>query len=290
MSKFLPGVYHTLFTAATIVGLWIGAPKNSSAENLVIVKLSKFDTHQLSSSGGEAGFSVSQATDSLTPSLINRRAIAVIGQGQATAPADTARIEFRFASRAPAEPPPPAATEAPAQESASLPGEELLKPVVDALVAIKVPKDNITIETSSLENPKLLVKLDKPTRERVQEVVKAASSALQGGDALFIQGIGAEYAVKNCQPLESTARRAALKDAQNQVRGIASEMGVEVGELMLVTVYPIVSSASVSACGSKVAVPTSPFAALSENTPPYNPSAPTEVQVRSQVSVTYAIK
>ncbi|MCL1467786.1 SIMPL domain-containing protein [Argonema galeatum] len=290
MSKFLPVVYHTLFTAATIVGLWMGATKNSSAENLVTVKSSNFDTHQLSSSALEAGFSVSQATDSLTPSLINGRAIAVIGQGQATAPADTARLEFRFASRAPAEPPPPAATETPAEETASLPGEELLKPVVDALVAIKVPKDNITIETSSLENPKLLVKLDKPTRERVQEVVKVASSALQGGDALFIQGIGAEYAVNNCQPLESTARRAALKDAQNQVRGIASEMGVEVGELLLVTVYPIVSPASVSACGSKVAVPTSPFAALSENTPPYNPSAPTEVQVRSQVSVTYAIK
>ncbi|MBD3562729.1 SIMPL domain-containing protein, partial [Planktothrix sp. FACHB-1355] len=260
MSKFLPGVYHTLFTAATIAALWMGATKNSSADNSV--------------------FSVSQGSNGSTPdSLVSRRAISVIGQGLVTAPADTARLEFRFANRAPVEPP-PATSLTPAQEAPSLPGEEPLKPVVDALVGMKVPQDNITIETSSLENPKLLVKIDKPTRERVQEVVKVASSALKGSDALFIQGIGAEYAVNDCQPLERTARRIALKDAQSQVSSIALEMGVQVGELLLVTVYPIVSPASVSACGSKVAVPTSPFAGFSDSTPPYNPSAPTEVQVR----------
>ncbi|MFB2917991.1 MULTISPECIES: SIMPL domain-containing protein [Aerosakkonema] len=271
MSKFLPGVYHTLFAVATIAALWMGAIKNSNAQS--------------------SAFSISQPSNGSTPdSLVNRRAISVIGQGLVTAPADTARLEFRFANRAPVEPPPPATTLTPAPENPSLPEEEPLKPVVDALVGVKVPQDNITIETSSLENPKLLVKIDKPTRERVQEVVKVASSALKGSDALFIQGIGAEYAVNDCQPLERTARRIALKDAQSQVSSIALEMGVQVGELLLVTVYPIVSPASVSACGSKIAVSTSPFAGFSDSTPPYNPSAPTEVQVRSQIGVTYAIK
>ncbi|MGA9382070.1 MAG: hypothetical protein WBV73_25195 [Phormidium sp.] len=58
--------------------------------------------------------------------------------------------------------------------------------------------------------------------------------------------------------------------------------------MLLLTVYPIVSPASVSACGTKIAVPLSPFFNINESTPPYNPSVLSEVQVRSQVSVTYS--
>lgn len=284
MFKVLSVFFPTLFTVAMFVGLWID-PSKSSAQSLVIDK-GKF----LGATRRQTTFSVSQATDSSTPPfIIDRRAIEVIGQGQATVSADTARLEFRFISRAPSTPPPvaPAGSE---PETPSLPGEELFAPVLNALKEIKVPTERIEIQTISEENPKLLVTIDQPTRDRLQEVVKAVNSSLKNSNSLFIQGIGAEYAVKNCQPLERAARSAALRDAQYQGKSIALEMGVKLAEVLYVRVYPIVSPASVAACGSKVAVSVSAFFTDSEAIPPYNPADLPEVKVRSQISITYAIE
>ncbi|XWK88998.1 MAG: SIMPL domain-containing protein [Phormidium sp.] len=271
MYRFLTVLSKTLVSAVVVTGLWISASKTSLAEN---------PTNKIN---------VSQVTNGVMPQLlINQRAITVIGQGQVRAPADTARLEFRFASRNPLDT--PARSTPSVTEGTVSPAEEPLKPVVDALVSIAVPANNIEIQTSSLENPKLFVNIAKPTRERMQEVVKTANLATETSNQLFIQGISAEYAVNNCQPLESNARRNAIRDAETQVRSVALEMGVQLGELLLVTVYPIVSPPSVSACGTKQAVPLSPFSNINQSIPPYDPSALPEVQVRSQISVTYAIK
>jgi uncharacterized protein YggE len=163
---------------------------------------------------------------------------------------------------------------------------------VDALVAIGVPVRNIQIQTSSVESPKVLVRLDKPTRDRVQQAVTTVDRAVKTNSRLFVQSIGAVYAVNNCQPLERAARRVALRDAQNQVRSLATDLNVKVGDLLLVTVLPLSGSpAAFSTCGSKTSVSLLPFPApVNEAAPPYNPSDPAEVQVRSQVSVTYGIK
>ena len=271
MYRFLTVLSQTLVSATMVMGLWILASKTSLAENR---------TDEIN---------VSQVTNGITPQLlINQRAITVIGQGQVSVPADIARLEFRFASRNPLE---TAARSTPAlTPSAVSPAEEPLKSVVDALVAIAVPADSIEIQTSALENPKLFVKISKPTRERMQEIVKTVNLATETSNQFFIQGISAEYAVNNCQPLERNARRNAIRDAETQVRSVALEMGVQLGELLFVTVYPIVSPASVSACGTKIAVPLSPFSNINQSIPPYDPSALPEVQIRSQISVTYSIK
>lgn len=275
MYRFLTVLLQNLVPTVVLMGLWILASKTSFAQNPVFVKSQEIAPNKIN---------VSQVTNGITPQLlINQRAITVIGQGQESVPADMARLEFRFASRNPLD-----------SSSSKIPGtvfppEEVLKPVVDALLAIAVPADNIEIQTNTLENPKLFVKILKPTRERMQEVVKTATLATETSQ-LFIQGISAEYAVNNCQPLETSARRNAIRDAETQVRSVALEMRLQLGELLLVTVYPIVSPASVSACGTKQAVPLSPFSNLNQSIPPYDPSALPEVQVRSQVSVTYAIK
>jgi uncharacterized protein YggE len=253
-------------SAAMVMSLFLGTPRNSSAQNAL-------------------------PTPGLTPQLlINQRAITVMGQGLATAPADTARIEFRFASRTPLDTLPAETPADSAEGNVGLPVEVALQPVIDALVAIKVPADNIQLQSSALESPKLLVTLEKPTRDRIQEVVKVVTSMLTSRDNLFIQGIDAEYAVKDCLPLERAARKAALRDAQNQVGPIALDLGIKIGEILFVTVFPSFGSSASSVCGSKVGVPTSPLLALSDSTPPYDPSANPEVQVRIQISITYAIK
>ncbi len=253
-----------LVSAAMAIGLWMGETKNSNAQNL-------------SPTPG-------------TPQMItNQRAITVVGQGLAVAPADTARIEFRFGNRAPTDQP-PQATVASTDSNLDLPVEIALQPVVDALVAIKVPLGNIQLQSSSLDNPKLVVQVNKPTRDRVQEVVKVVTSALSSDNNLFIQGIGAEYGVNNCVPLERTARRAALRDALTQAKIIAFDLGVKVGDILFVTVYPSFGSPASSSCGSKVGVPVSSIFSVSESMPPYDPSANPEVKLRMQVSITYALQ
>ncbi|MFB2934892.1 SIMPL domain-containing protein [Aerosakkonemataceae cyanobacterium BLCC-F154] len=270
MYRFLTVLSQTLVSGVVVMGLWISASKTSIAEN-------------------PTNINVSQVTNGNTPQLlINQRAITVIGQGQVSVPADTARLEFRFASRNPLD---TTARSTPSLTPGTvLPAEDPLKSVIDALVAIEIPVNNIEVQTSALENPKILVKISKPTREKMQEVVKTVNLTTETSSQLFVQGVSAEYAVNNCQPLERDARRKAIRDAETQVRSVALEMSVQLGELLLVTVYPLVSPASVSACGTKVAVPLSPFSSISQSIPPYDPSALPEVQVRSQVSVTYSIK
>lgn len=256
----------SLVSAAMAIAVWMGGSRNGSAQTPV-------------------------PTPAIAPQfLLEQRAMTVIGQGQATAPADTARIQFRFASRAPLNTPQAVAPVETAEGEVVSPVELALQPVVDALVAIKVPPENIQVQTDDPENPKVLVKLDKPTRERVKEVVRAASSVFQGSDNFFIQGIGVEYAVNNCQPLERAARRAALRDALSQANVIALDLGVKVGEILFVTMFPSFGSPASAGCGSKVGVPASPLFAFSESMPPYDPSANPEVQLRIQVSITYAIK
>lgn len=244
-------------SAAILVQLWMGASKSSSAQS---PPLPASDAH------------------SLAPNiLMNQRAITVIGQGLATAPADTAKMEFRLISREPL-------------NSRTALTEAVLKPVVDALIAIEVPSDRMTIQTNPPESFKLLVNIDKPTRTRIQEVVQVVSSALQQSDNLLMQGMSAEYAVNDCQPLERTARRAALRDAQSQIRSTASDLNIKVGEILYMTVYPLVGTPTSATCGSKIGVPLSPLLTLSDSTPPYDPSIPPVVEVRSHVSITYAIK
>ena len=225
-----------------------------------------------------------------TQAGVGRRSLTVLGQGQVTAPADSALLEFRFGSR-----------ESPSSAEADSPGisiqdarkisETALKPTVNALTAAGVPARNITIQTSSIQNPKLLVKVDKPTQERLQQVVLTVDQSLKSGKQLFLQSVGAAYAVDRCELLERSARRIALQDAQRQMTTLAQDVKVQLGELLSVTVLPLVGSAASVGCGTKVGVSTSPLSlSTDETTPPYNPSDRPEVQVRSQVSVTHAIK
>lgn len=235
-----------------------------------------------------------QACDRLSR-LLAQRSITVVGQGQVTAPADTALLEFRVSSREPLNASENRAPGLSLQVNQQV-TEEALKPTVTALTSIDVPARDITVQiTSSLQNPKLLVKLNKPTQERIQQVVLTVDRSLQNSTQLFLQSIGAGYSVNSCQLLERSVRRTALRDAQNQIRSLAVEVGVQVGELLYVTAFPLAGSVTSVGCGSKAGVPTSGASLLSptelnEATPPYDPSAKPEVQLRGQVSMTYAIQ
>lgn len=218
-----------------------------------------------------------------------RRSLTVVGQGQVTAPADVATLEFRFGNAASLNDSRPTTPGLSIRATQQL-TEEALKPTRDALAKIDVPSRSITVQTSSLQSPKLLVQVEKPTQERLQTIVLAVNDSLQGNQQLFLQSIGATYRINICQPLERQARRLALRDALNQSKTLAQDVQVQLGELLSVTAYPIAGSPSLVGCGTKVGVQNSLLPLASEETaPPYDPADKPEVQVRSQVSITYAI-
>jgi uncharacterized protein YggE len=233
-----------------------------------------------------------QPNMALPPQLITpHRAVTLIGQGQVTAPADIAQLEFTlgsqtdFDNRSAANPPLSVEDKRQAIEAA-------IQPIVAALLELKIPKDNIALQTNALESPKLRVQINKPTQERLQQIVVTVDRATKTNRQFFVQSIGAAYSINNCQPLERAARRLALNDAQTQIKILALDLNVTIGELLFVTAFPISGlPAAFSNCGSKVGVPSPNLIVPDESTfPPYSPSDPIEVKVRSQVSLTYEIK
>ncbi|XGV96107.1 MAG: SIMPL domain-containing protein [Leptolyngbya sp. BL-A-14] len=229
--------------------------------------------------------------DSCVEPMVERRSLTVIGLGQVTAPADVALLEFLFGGQMGVESTAPGLSIETARKAA----ENALQPVVKALTAMGIPSRNITLRTNSLQSPKLLVRVEKPTQEGLQKTVLTVNQALKSNQSFFLQSIGAGYAVNSCQTLQRSARRLALSDAQEQLTSLAQDVKVQMGELLSVTVQPLEGSPNSTGCGSKVGVPNSPVPnlpvpiAIDETTPPYDPSAQPTVQVRSKVSVTRAI-
>nr|WP_290228083.1 SIMPL domain-containing protein [Trichocoleus desertorum] len=233
--------------------------------------------------------SVAQHAYPASPLGDTPRNITVLGQGQVAAPADSARLEIQMITRNPFG----VAVDVPNQ--LNIGNQSLqpsaLQPVVTALEAIGVPAEAITVQVTSSDSAEVVVLLEKPTRPRVQEVVLTANSAAQKTNRFDVQSVGAEYAVRNCRPLENASRRAALSDAQQRLQALATTVQVRLGSVLQITELPVAGSPSAFAqCGSKVGGPANLLAPARTGAPPYDPAAPTEVRVISQISVTYAIE
>ena len=164
-----------------------------------------------------------------------------------------------------------------------------LQPVVNSLVAKGISADKIQVQinpNSSENNAKILVRLEKPTRERVQEIVATANKATSQLDNLSVKSVGVEYAVNDCQALQSSVYQSAMKDAQSRAQALATAMSVKldvpsVAEPFYTLFYP--------SCSSKTGVPLPSFASFLLS-PTYNPDAPAEVEMKKDIFVTYTTK
>ncbi|MBG1271381.1 SIMPL domain-containing protein [Nostoc sp. WHI] len=257
---------------------------------------------------------VTIGVEALTPKVTNaqlfyppasdRHSLMVIGQGVVRVPADTADIELVFSSEGSKnelETQPSAFPEARrlssltlllndkiAVESKSL-TKAILQPVVNSLVAKGISADKIQVQinnNSTENNAKILVRLEKPTRDRVQEIVATANKSTSKIENLSIKNVGVEYAVNDCQALQSSVYQSAMKDAQSRAQALAIPMGVKLGtpsvaEPFYTLLYP--------SCSSKTGVPLPSFASFLLS-PTYNPDAPAEVEMKKDIFVTYTTK
>ena len=253
---------------------------------------------------------VANAQSFLYPSPSDRNSLMVIGQGVVKVPADTADIELIFSSK-------DGNDELPGQTSSSstirpissktafitdkaqvqqplLPSKKTLtkaslKPVVDSLVASGVSAENIEVKinNNSSENiAKILVKLEKPTSDIVQSIVSTAQKATGELDNISIQKVSVNYAVNDCQALQTSAYQSAVKDAQNRAQALATSIGVKLGipsmsEPFYSLFYP--------SCNYKSGVPLPSLSSFLLS-PSNNFDAPAEVEMKKDIFVTYTVK
>ncbi|MDZ8078434.1 MAG: SIMPL domain-containing protein [Nostoc sp. DcaGUA01] len=247
------------------------------------------------------------------PPASDRHSLMVMGQGVARVPADTADIELVFSSKdsndelqtqpstlsqarrktlqtlllndkTPIGQIPPT----PVENKKSL-TKATLQPIVDTLVAngISANKIQVQINTNSSENnAKILVKMEKPTRDRIQEIVGIANKATSKIENLAINSVGVEYAVNDCQALQSSVYQSAMKDAQSRAQALATAMGVKLGAASVAEPFYTLFYPS---CNSKSGVTLPSFASFLL-TPTYDPDAPAEVEMKKDIFVTYTVK
>ena len=254
----------------------------------------------------------------------DEQVVMVQGLGTATAPAETAAIEFVLVNYDPYYDPyactyddwsntsTDSTTEPALPEECSPPPDPVpltrasLKDIVDALTTAGIASDEISVrlpgdESDSyaayyyVESASVLLTLEQPSRQQVQELVTAVEEAVSGSETVYLQDRYVQYTLSEagCNALETEAYRSAVVDARDRATVLAEALGVAVGNIpsvadsayspfsinSLTTTYPSYCDADLynSAYGYY-------------NSPSYYDSAlPAEVRVQRSVYVTYPV-
>ncbi|HAG84013.1 MAG TPA: hypothetical protein DCL61_23390 [Cyanobacteria bacterium UBA12227] len=170
--------------------------------------------------------------------------------------------------------------------------EEKLQPIVDALVRSGVPADTIEVRIikanfsffgGSQGGAEVVVKIETPTRDRLEAIVDTATEAADNIEEILLNTVGVEYAVDDCQVLEQSAYQSAVEDAQNRASSIAQATGAELRQVP--SIAEPFYGVFLPGCNSKANLPFGTIAAS-----PYDPNAPIEVEVTKDIFVTYTVK
>ena len=237
--------------------------------------------------------------------------LTVQGFGRATTPADSARVQFVVTQGYDYYPEPRLVPEgevpgeiAPDSAPVTPPRviEEDLGKLVEAIKAQGVSEDDIEVTVIPGEGyyePFSLVATARVTVtlrdvDKVRPVVEAGTTAVEllmltssryPSGTLFLQNVGVSYRVDDCDALLDEARRAAIEDARDNGEGLADALGVSRGALLAAWEYSY-DPTGYSACSED----SYSYGLYEYEGPPYNPAAPAEVQIVSNVTLTYAIQ
>ncbi len=239
-----------------------------------------------------------------SPALAQEAAgITTIGYGMASAPAESATLEFLIIDEQSFYGGPPQA--APVEATPGAMVRETVAPITeviegnDAVERVDVSVPLITELYSQAALARIEVSVVEPDlvglTNLIADVVRAASS-----ERLLIGYVGARFETSDCATLERDAREAALADAQGRAGIQAGLLGFGLGEVVAsadldtsgiaAQVYgPLVAPASNcdAVASASSASQYSPGASL----PRFDPTSDSgEVEVHRQVRVTFAIE
>ena len=290
----------SLVSAGMIAGLWTAIPSTGRAESLANTHTSNTDQREelvatVTEGAGDLPTSDRLIAQLFYPPVSNPRALRVPGRGQASEPANTASLVFKFSSNSSLDSQEGTVSYSKlVQEALS---KESLKPVVDALVAIGVPTDAIQVKIlkprpSALPFPfpstgaeggaEVRVTINQPTRDRLEQIVTTVSQSASKNKDYSISSVSVEYFAKDCPALERAAYQAAVEDAQNRASVIAQAMGAKLSRVG--SVAEPFYNVYIPACNSGGSLPFG-----GDATSPYDPNEPVEVEVTKEMFFTFPI-
>lgn len=235
--------------------------------------------------------------------------IVALGSGRATAPAETASLQFVIVPRArdfgggsSISSPPPGATPGTTETDAA-------QPVVDAVVAAGATRADVRLTASaalsvttygfaSQFGVRLDVAVRRPTIDGLNKIVNAAGEAASE-NGLIVQQVGAGYAVADCTQLARQARQAAIEDARARAQEQAELLNVGLGKLLVASDASAANAGSGSStaadvpgggCAAARSVDNVPAGSRVGTTlPAFDPTLPPEATALAQVGLTFAI-
>ena len=244
--------------------------------------------------------------------------IVVQGYGRATATADTALVGFVVSKSGDIYPVPLGETKPmPAERDIAVEGgaegstpsqpvppeiyptpipptpitEADLQPLIDAIKAQGVSDADIevTIYPASYYgyygSSTARVTVTLHDMAKVGSLIDAGYQAVTDSGTLYIQNVGVTYSVNDCDVLLREARSAAVEDARDNGAGLAEALGVGLGDIQGASEYSY-DPYGYSGCQSQSGTP---VYAQYEG-PPYDPAQPAEVQIISNVTISFAMQ
>ncbi len=312
-------VVATVLLAAVAVGLWVALPRVGRDGTAAHAQSNDVQVRQglavlaagadvpvsggmlaagMESASGAGATQGGVVVQQAGPLPAGERGLSVQGQGQATAAANTARLQFTLMQGGGPVPMPAIPGKGEGGSPVPMPAvspitADDVKPVVDALVAAGVPSGAIEVDILPMGAPygrgiaRVTVTINAPTQSGLRKIVTAASDAAIQTGKLMLQNVGAQFGVNDCTSLEKTARTAAVSNAKDRVAALAAALGVQVGDVLFASEYPSFGpfGPGAATCGnSPKPVPVPGYF------PPYDPSAPPQVTVTTMVNVAWGIK
>ena len=237
----------------------------------------------------------------------NQTGITVQGYGSATADPDSAIIEFYFNRGGGAEPQPvpepgttgsgssgssgavePVTRDAGTAVAAQVARitEADLQPVIDAIVAAGVPRDDIEFIGQTYYDIYYATATLRATVgnvDNVDSVVQAAQSAAANLGDIYLSSTNISYTVSDCAAMEKAAMDAAVADANERAASSATSLGVGLGDIVGASHYSYAPYGG-TACDGNFIGPY-PMGGVA-----YAEGSRGSVQVFANISVTYAIQ
>jgi len=244
--------------------------------------------------------------------------IVVQGYGRATAPADTASVGFVVGKSGdiypmplPVEPGviPESGVQSGSAEGGGVAGETApskpdvypttsepiteadLQPLVDAIKAQGVSDADIKVTIypatyyGPYGTPTARVTVTLHDMSKLGSLIDAGNQAVTGSGTLYMQNVGVTYSVDSCDALLAQARDAAVEDARDNGAGLAEALGVGLGGIQGATEYNW-DPYGYSGCQSQSGGPVY----YEYEGPPYDPSVAAEVQIISNVTISFAMQ
>jgi uncharacterized protein YggE len=220
--------------------------------------------------------------------------IAVLGSGEAGAPAESGRLQMVVRAVD------PYALAGASEVPVGAPGqppvltEDQVQPLAEALIAVGVAEEAVEVAVSpafgGLFGPgsaQILVDLEGDDLDRADDLVQAGTTAA-GLYGLYVESIGAGYRIADdaCADLLREARTAAAADGLARAEALAEALDVEIGRLLLATEAPSYNDGSGFGCAAAAPVG-GPYQTIYY--PPFTPGAEPEVEAYVQLNLAYEI-